>query len=357
MFTNCSSSTTSLQLRVGPTLLNHRSGIINLNRHNSVFFPGRSVRQLSLRTTASRSGHILSIRSSSDHAAMVFDEMAVALNIMDEIRVETSRMEKSISAVPGLAIILFGDSKSSKAYEVPGLMVGIKTLVVRLAEDSSEEEVLKYVSNFNDDPCVHGILVQSPLPSHMNDKNILNAVSVEKDVDGFHPLNIGLLAMRGREPFCVPRIPKGCIELLRWYNFEIKGKRAVVLGRSNTFGMPTALLLQREDATVTIIHSKTKNPEEITRQADIIISAVGQPNMVRGSWIKPGAVVINVGTSVVKDPSASYGFRMVGDICYEEVCKVASAITPDACGPSLLMAKAMLLSNTLTSAKRNHNFM
>ncbi|CAF1948720.1 unnamed protein product [Brassica napus] len=139
-------------------------------------------------------------------------------------------------------------------------------------------------------------------------------------------------------------------------NIEIKGKRAVVIGRSNTFGMPAALLLQREDATVTIIHSKTKNPQDITRQADIIISAVGKPNMVRGSWIKPGAVIVDVGISFVRDRNAPGGFRWVGDICYEEACEVASAFITDVGGDGLLESD-MLLSNTLTSAKRIHNFL
>ncbi|XP_020877221.1 bifunctional protein FolD 4, chloroplastic [Arabidopsis lyrata subsp. lyrata] len=155
--------------------------------------------------------------------------------------------------------------------------------------------------------------------------------------------------MRGRELLCVLRTPKGCIELLHRYNFEIKGKRAVVIGGSKIFDMPAALLLQREYATVTIAHSRTKNSEEIVRQADIIFSAVWQPNMVRENWIKLGAVI--------KDPSTPHGYRVVGDICYEEVCKVASAITTPAVGGKRTMPLAMLLSNTLTSAKRNHNFM
>jgi 5,10-methylene-tetrahydrofolate dehydrogenase/methenyl tetrahydrofolate cyclohydrolase len=283
----------------------------------------------------------------------------VAKKIRDEITIEVSRMKESIGVIPGLAVILVGDRKDSATYvrnkKKACDSVGIKSFEVRLAEDSSEEEVLKSVSGFNDDPSVHGILVQLPLPSHMDEQNILNAVSIEKDVDGFHPLNIGRLAMRGREPLFVPCTPKGCIELLHRYNIEIKGKRAVVIGRSNIVGMPAALLLQREDATVSIIHSRTKNPEEITREADIIISAVGQPNMVRGSWIKPGAVLIDVGINPVEDPSAARGYRLVGDICYEEASKVASAITPvpGGVGP---MTIAMLLSNTLTSAKRIHNF-
>ncbi|KAL1200009.1 Bifunctional protein FolD 4 [Cardamine amara subsp. amara] len=357
MFTDCSSSTTSR--------------LIHFNRRNGTFLLRRRVDQLRLQTTASGRGCNLSIRSSSsltpaisadtksEATAKVIDGKAVAKKIRDEITIEVSRMKESIGVVPGLAVILVGDRKDSATYvrnkKKACESVGIKSFEVRLSEDSSEEEVLKSVSGFNDDPCVHGILVQLPLPSHMDEQNILNAVSIEKDVDGFHPLNIGRLAMRGREPLFVPCTPKGCIELLHRYNIEIKGKRAVVIGRSNIVGMPAALLLQREDATVSIIHSRTKNPEEITREADIIISAVGVPNMVRGSWIKPGAVIIDVGINPVEDASAPRGYRLVGDICYEEACKVASAITPvpGGVGP---MTIAMLLSNTLTSAKRIHNF-
>ncbi|KAL9815928.1 Bifunctional protein 3 [Arabidopsis thaliana] len=309
MFTDCSSSTTSR--------------LIHLYNRNGVFLPRPSVSQFSLRTTASTWRCTLSIRSSSSPSAIVIDGKAEAKKIRDDIKIEVSRMKESIGVVP--------------------------------AEDSSEEEVLKYVSGFNDDPSVHGVLVQLPLPSHMDEQNILNAVSIEKDVDGFHPLNIGRLAMRGREPLFVPCTPKGCIELLHRYNIEFKGKRAVVIGRSNIVGMPAALLLQKEDATVSIIHSRTMNPEELTRQADILISAVGKPNMVRGSWIKPGAVLIDVGIKPVEDPSAAGGERLVGDICYVEASKIASAITPvpGGVGP---MTIAMLISNTLTSAKRIHNF-
>ncbi|KAH0908168.1 hypothetical protein HID58_031489 [Brassica napus] len=297
------------------------------------------VGQLRLRSTASARGCSISIRcSSSPSSATSIDGKAVAKTIRDEITVDVSRMKESIGVVPGLAVILVGDRKDSATYvrnkKKACDSVGIKSLEVRLAEDCSEEQVLKSISCFNDDPSIHGILVQLPLPSHMDEQNILNAVSIEKDVDGFHPLNIGRLAMRGREPLFVPCTPKGCIELLHRYNVEIKGKRAVVIGRSNIVGMPAALLLQREDATVSIIHSRTKNPEEITREADIIIAAVGQPNM---------------------DPNAPRGYRLVGDVCYEEACQIASAITPvpGGVGP---MTIAMLLSNTLISAKRIHNF-
>ncbi|KAG7558088.1 Tetrahydrofolate dehydrogenase/cyclohydrolase catalytic domain [Arabidopsis suecica] len=338
IFTDCSSST--------------MSRLIHLDRRNGAFLPHPCVGQLSLRTTASGRGCTLSIRSSSSPSAIVINGKAEAKKIRDDIKIEVSRMKESIGVVPGLAVILVGKNEESATYvrnkKKACESVGIKSFEVGLAEDSSEEEVLKYVSGFNDDPSVHGILVQLPLPSHMDEQKILSAVSIEKDVDGFHPLNIGRLAMRGREPLFVPCTPKGCIELLHRYNIEIKGKKAVVIGRSNIVGMPAALLLQREDATVSIIHSRTKNPEEITRQADILISAVGKPNMVRGSWIKPGAVIIDVGIKRVEG-------RFVGDICYAEACKVASAITPvpGGVGP---MTIAMLLVNTLTSAKRIHYF-
>ncbi|KAG2331082.1 hypothetical protein Bca52824_002262 [Brassica carinata] len=346
MFTDCSSMSSTLLHVNGP-------------RRGAILFR-QCVGQLRLRSTASGRGCSLSIRcSSSPSSATSVDGKAVAKTIRDEIAIDVSRMKESIGVVPGLAVILVGDRKDSATYvrnkKKACESVGIKSLEVRLAEDCSEEQVLKSISCFNDDPSIHGILVQLPLPSHMDEQNILNAVSIEKDVDGFHPLNIGRLAMRGRDPLFVPCTPKGCIELLHRYNVEIKGKRAVVIGRSNIVGMPAALLLQREDATVSIIHSRTKNPEEITREADIIIAAVGQPNMVRGSWIKPGAVIIDVGINPVDDPNAPRGYRLVGDVCYEEACKIASAITPvpGGVGP---MTIAMLLSNTLISAKRIHNF-
>ncbi|KAJ1426874.1 Tetrahydrofolate dehydrogenase/cyclohydrolase [Sesbania bispinosa] len=295
----------------------------------------------------------------TEASAKVIDGKSVAKQIRDEITAEVSRMREAIGVIPGLAVVLVGDRKDSATYvrnkKKACESVGINSLEVHLPENSTEKEVLNYISGYNDDPSVHGILVQLPLPSHMNEQNILNAVTIEKDVDGFHPLNIGRLAMRGREPLFVPCTPKGCIELLHRYGVSIKGKRAVVIGRSNIVGMPAALLLQREDATVSVVHSRTSNPEEITRQADIIISAVGQPNMVKGSWIKPGAVIIDVGINPVEDPNSPRGYRLVGDICYEEAIKVASAVTPvpGGVGP---MTIAMLLQNTLISAKRIHNF-
>lgn len=318
-----------------------------------------SLRTLTVGSSSVSSVPVINAAIGSEAGAKVIDGKLVAKKIREEIAAEVSRMKEEIGVVPGLAVILVGDRKDSATYvrnkKKACESVGINSFEVHLPEDSAEQEVLKFIAGFNDDPSVHGILVQLPLPSHMNEQNILNAVSIEKDVDGFHPLNIGRLAMRGREPLFVPCTPKGCIELLHRYGVQIKGKRAVVIGRSNIVGMPAALLLQREDATISIVHSRTKNPEEITKQADIIISAVGQPNMVRGNWIKPGAVVIDVGINPVEDAKSPRGYKLVGDVCYEEACKVASAVTPvpGGVGP---MTIAMLLSNTLCSAKRAHNF-
>lgn len=294
-------------------------------------------------------------RMSAETSAKVIDGKSIAKQIRDEINIEISRMKDATGVVPGLAVILVGSRKDSQTYvrnkKKACEAVGVTSHEVNLSEDCTEEEVLNSIAGFNNDPSIHGILVQLPLPRHIDEENILNSVSIEKDVDGFHPLNIGRLAMRGREPLFVPCTPKGCIELLHRSGVEIKGKRAVVIGRSNIVGMPAALLLQRENATVTIVHSYTKNPEEITRQADIVISAAGVANMVRGSWIKPGGVVIDVGINAVDDPESHRGYRLVGDVCYQEACTVASAITPvpGGVGP---MTIAMLLSNTLSSAKR-----
>ncbi|KAK1296041.1 hypothetical protein QJS10_CPB15g00454 [Acorus calamus] len=292
-------------------------------------------------------------------SAKVIDGKSVAKQIRDEITEKVSRMKETINVVPGLAVVLVGERKDSQTYvrnkKKACEAVGIKSFDASFPEKCTEEELLKCISEFNSDPLVHGILVQLPLPRHINEERILDSVSIEKDVDGFHPLNIGRLAMRDREPLLVPCTPKGAIELLHRYGIEIKGKRAVVIGRSNIVGTPAALLLQRENASVSIVHSYTKNPEEVTRQADIVISAAGHANLVRGCWIKPGAVVIDVGINTVDDPERPRGYRLVGDVCYEEVSKIASALTPvpGGVGP---MTIAMLLSNTLDAAMRTHSF-
>lgn len=175
------------------------------------------------------------------------------------------------------------------------------------------------VEELNANPEVHGILVQLPLPKHINEEKILNAISIEKDVDGFHPLNIGKLAMKGRTPMFVPCTPKGCIELLDRYNVEISGKNAVVIGRSNIVGIPVAMLLLERNATVTICHSRTKDLKEHLQNADIIVAAVGVANLVKGDMIKEGCVIIDVGMNAVDDPNDKRGYHLCGDVDYESV--------------------------------------
>ncbi|KAG1346884.1 hypothetical protein COCNU_06G007130 [Cocos nucifera] len=186
---------------------------------------------------------------------------------------------------------------------------------------------------------------------HMNEEKILNAVSLEKDVDGFHPLNMGNLALRDREPLFIPCAAKACIELLLRSGVDLMGKNVAVIGRSKVVGLPLSLLLQRHHATVSIIHAFTKNPEDITREADIVISAAGVAHLVRRSWLKKGTIVIDVGTNPIEDPSSEHGYCLLGDVCYEEALQAVSAITPvpGGVGPVTI---AMLLSNTLDSAKR-----
>ncbi|HZW04006.1 MAG TPA: tetrahydrofolate dehydrogenase/cyclohydrolase catalytic domain-containing protein, partial [Anaerolineaceae bacterium] len=200
------------------------------------------------------------------------------------------------------------------------------------------------------DSKVNGILVQLPLPSGLDEERVLNAISIEKDVDGFHPLNIGRLAQKGRDPLFIPCTPAGVMVLIESVVPKLEGVNAVVLGRSNIVGMPVALLLVRANATVTICHSRTRNLVEVVRQADVLVAAVGRAEMVKGDWIKPGAVVIDVGINRVEDETKPRGYRLAGDVDFEEAKEVAGAITPvpGGVGP---MTIAMLLQNTLKAAK------
>ncbi|XP_027342901.1 bifunctional protein FolD 1, mitochondrial-like [Abrus precatorius] len=295
-----------------------------------------------------------SLQWANGHNAVILEGKSIAKEIKLKVADEIRRMKSCIGKFPRLAVVLVGDRRDSRTFIHIKLkacdQVGIETVVAQLPEKCAETELLHVVSSFNDDPDVHGILVQLPLPQHLDEEKIINVVSPEKDVDGFHPLNMGNLAIRGRKPFFVPCAPKGCIELLLRHGVEIKGKRVVIIGRSKIAGLPTSLLMQRHHATVSILHAYTKNPEQITSEADIVVADVGIPNVVRGNWLKRGAVVIDMGTNQVKDPSGK-GFRVTGDVCFEEAVKVVSAITPvpGGVGPVTI---SMLLSNTLHSAKR-----
>ena len=279
----------------------------------------------------------------------------IAATIRGEIKAEVDEMKARYGRVPGLAAVLVGSRKDSQTYvrmkKKACAEVGITSIGHDLPADISQDELLKVVRDLNANPDVHGILVQLPLPDHIDDEEILGAISLEKDVDGFHPLNIGRLSMKRRDPLFVPCTPKGCIELLDRTGVEIEGKRAVVLGRSNIVGLPVAMLLLHRNATLTICHSRTKNLPDVVREADILIAAVGRAEMVRGDWVKPGAVVIDVGVNAVDDPTREKGYRLTGDVAFDEVKEVAGAITPvpGGVGP---MTIAMLLRNTMDSAKK-----
>ena len=282
--------------------------------------------------------------------AKLIDGKQIAAEIRSEVKAAVSARQEQGLPVPGLATVLVGDDPASKVYvrnkQKACAEVGIASFGYNLPAEASQQEVEDLVSQLNADPTINGILVQLPLPRHLNDEAVLSAIDLNKDVDGFHPVNIGKLAQKGREPLFVPCTPAGIMVLLEKAGAKLEGANAVVLGRSNIVGMPVALLLVRANATVTICHSKTHDLPTITRQADVLITAIGKAEMVRGDWVKPGAYVIDVGINRIEDPSAPKGSRLVGDVAFEEVREVASAITPvpGGVGP---MTIAMLLRNTL----------
>lgn len=256
---------------------------------------------------------------------------------------------------PSLVIIQAGSRPDSTTYVRMKLKAAVEANIIcelkNLPEDISETELVQHIENLNEDPSVHGILVQLPLPSHINEAKVTDVVAAEKDVDGFGPLNIGELAKRSGSPLFVPCTPKGIMYLLKESNVELAGKTVVVLGRSDIVGSPVSYLLKNADATVTVVHSKTKNIPEIVKTADIVVAAIGQERFVKGEWLKSGAVVIDVGTNYIPDETKKSGQRLVGDVDFESAFKIASKITPvpGGVGP---MTVAMLLENVVISAKR-----
>ncbi len=287
-------------------------------------------------------------------SANIIDGKQIGQEIRDEVKaaVET-RLEKGLSA-PGLATVLVGENPASQVYvrnkQKACAEVGINSFGYKLPEDATQEEVETLVQKLNADPAVNGILVQLPLPHHLDEEKVLSAIDLNKDVDGFHPVNIGRLAQKGREPVFIPCTPAGCMVLLEKAGAQLSGANAVVLGRSNIVGMPVALLLVKANATVTICHSRTRDLPSVVRQADVLVAAIGQPEFVKQEWVKPGAIVIDVGINQKEDASAKKGYRLVGDVAFDEVAEVAGAITPvpGGVGP---MTIAMLLKNTLHAAE------
>lgn len=285
---------------------------------------------------------------------MNIDGKQISAEIRSEVAAEVAKL-KAAGVEPGLAVILVGDNPASVSYvtakERACVEVGIRSFPIRMAADTSEEVLLAEIERLNQDPAVHGILVQLPLPKHIDESAVIRAISPEKDVDGFHPISLGKMVL-GEDTF-LPCTPHGIIQLLIRSGVETSGKHVVVVGRSNIVGKPVAnLLIQKAagaNATVTICHTGTKDIASFTRQADILIVAAGRPNTVTADMVKPGVVVIDVGVNRIEDATKKNGFRLVGDVDYPTISEIADKITPvpGGVGP---MTIAMLMANTAKSA-------
>jgi len=286
--------------------------------------------------------------------AQLIDGKLIAQQVRDEVAAKVAARVAAGKSKPTLATVLVGERVDSATYvRAKGKAceeLGMGSVSHHLPVDISQEELEKLIKKLNKSKKINGILVQLPLPSHLNEERVLQLISIEKDVDGFSPINIGRLAQKGREPLFVPCTPYGCIYLLEQAGVRIEGANAVVLGRSNIVGMPAALLLIGKNATVTVCHSRTKDLPGVVRQADILIAAIGKTEMVRGDWVKPGAAIIDVGINAVPDATKKSGQRLVGDVNFNEAKEVAGFITPvpGGVGP---MTIAMLMKNTLRAAE------
>ncbi len=284
----------------------------------------------------------------------LIDGKELAKNLRAEIASGVAALKAEKGVTPALAVILVGGNPASVSYvtgkEKACAEVGIASREIRLAESTTEKELLDIVKSLNDDPAIHGILVQLPLPKHISEKAVINAIAPEKDVDGFTPVNVGRM-MIGEKCF-LPCTPHGIIKLIEFAGMDIAGKHAVVIGRSNIVGKPVAALLARKEtnATVTMCHTGTPDIAAFTKTADIVVVAAGRPGTLTGDMLKPGAVVIDVGVNRIPDASRPKGFRLVGDADFESCASVASAITPvpGGVGP---MTITMLLWNTLEAAR------
>jgi methylenetetrahydrofolate dehydrogenase (NADP+)/methenyltetrahydrofolate cyclohydrolase len=289
------------------------------------------------------------------NAPKILDGKSVAAAVLDECRAETAALlAKGIQ--PGLAVVLVGSDPASQVYVGSKARtcaeLGFHSVKIELPAETTQEELLQVVRDLNNDPKVHGILVQSPPPKHIDEEAVIREIDPRKDVDGFHPENVAKLVLEDPTGF-VPCTPAGCMKLLAVSGIDTNGAEAVVIGRSMIVGKPMALLLvaKNSNATVTIAHSRSKDLPGICRRADILIAAVGRPEMVKADWVKPGAVVIDVGINRVPDATKKSGFRLTGDVAYQEVAPLCSAITPvpGGVGP---MTIAMLMKNTLQAARQ-----
>ena len=287
-------------------------------------------------------------------SANIIDGKAFAASVRQKVASKVADLKETHSITPGLAVVLVGEDPASQVYVrskgKQTIEVGMNSFEHKLDVDTSEEVLLALIDELNSDPIVHGILVQLPLPNHLDESLVTNHIAPEKDVDGFHIANVGLLGT-GQQSM-VPCTPLGCLLMLRDYHGSLSGKNAVVIGRSNIVGKPMAQLLLNESCTVTIAHSRTKDLADVVRRADIVVAAVGRSEMVPGDWIKPGATVIDVGINRVDAGDAKT--KLVGDVDYASCAAVAGAITPvpGGVGP---MTIACLLANTVTACCRINN--
>jgi methylenetetrahydrofolate dehydrogenase (NADP+)/methenyltetrahydrofolate cyclohydrolase len=285
--------------------------------------------------------------------AKIIDGKAFAARVRGEVAAHVARLKADHGLVPGLAVVLVGEDPASQVYVgakgKSTVEVGMASFEHKLAADTSEAELLALIGRLNADPAVHGILVQLPLPSHLNSDLVINAIDPAKDVDGFHISNVGLLGTGQKS--MVPCTPLGCLMMLRDHHGSLAGMEAVVVGRSNIVGKPMAQLLLGDSCTVTIAHSKTRDLAATCRRADILVAAVGRPEMIPGDWVRPGATVIDVGINRITTPEGKA--KLVGDVHFDSAAKVAGAITPvpGGVGP---MTIACLLANTLTAACRKN---
>ncbi|AFO90331.1 bifunctional methylenetetrahydrofolate dehydrogenase/methenyltetrahydrofolate cyclohydrolase FolD [Phaeobacter inhibens] len=287
-------------------------------------------------------------------AANIIDGKAFAATVREKVAGHVARLKEEHDITPGLAVVLVGEDPASQVYVrskgKQTVEVGMNSFEHKMDADTSEANLLAVVDKLNNDPSVHGILVQLPLPDHLNEDLIINSIAPEKDVDGFHISNVGLLGTGQKS--MVPCTPLGCLMMLRDYHGSLSGMDAVVIGRSNIVGKPMAQLLLGDSCTVTIAHSRTKDLPDVVRRADIVVAAVGRPEMVPGDWIKEGATVIDVGINRIPAPEKGEGkMKLVGDVDYASCAERAGAITPvpGGVGP---MTIACLLANTVTACCR-----
>ena len=287
-------------------------------------------------------------------AAEIIDGKAFAANVREQVATHVSKLQSEHNLTPGLAVVLVGEDPASQVYVrskgKQTVEAGMKSVEKRLDASTSQDELLAVIDALNNDDSIHGILVQLPLPDHLDSELVINSIDPAKDVDGFHISNVGLLGTGQKS--MVPCTPLGCLMMLRDYHGDLTGKNAVVLGRSNIVGKPMAQLLLNDSCTVTIAHSRTKNIEAVVRGADIVVAAVGRPEMVPADWIKPGATIIDVGINRIEQQDGKA--KLVGDVDFAACSEVAGAITPvpGGVGP---MTIACLLANTLTACCRAHN--